>query len=434
MKLGFIGSGYVGLTTGACFSSLGHSVICHDIDNEKIQSLSRGKLTLYEPGLEALIESGRKDGNLHFTTDIKKTVDESDIIFICVNTPPRKDGYADLKYVERVAKEIAQHMREYKIIVDKSTVPIRTAERVEETILRFAPAGVKFDIVSNPEFLREGRAVHDILHPSRIVIGAESSRARETMIELYRTLVKDKNIPIKITSVKSAELIKHGANTFLSAKISFANLIAEACENAGADAAEVLEAIGLDERIGNKFLKPGIGFGGSCFPKDISAFKKTLEILNVDTGFVSSIEKINQWAVERFIRKIEKVLWVIDGKTIAILGLSFKPDTDDIRNSPALKILEILEENGGRIKAHDPKAEEKVRKMYPNIAYCKNPYEAIDGAEALVLCTEWQEYKNLDLARVKGLMATPIIFDGRNALDARTAKKLGFSYYGVGNG
>ncbi len=432
MKLSFIGSGYVGLTTGACFASLGHHIICQDIDEQKIRKLKKGECTIFEPGLEDLLKNGLASGNIEFTTNIKRTIRESEIIFICVNTPPKEDGHADLRFVERVARDIARYLDEYKIIVDKSTVPIRTAEKVKETIERYSDKKVNFDVVSNPEFLREGNAIFDILNPDRVVIGAENERSKNTMLRLYKTIIKDKKIPIKITSVKSAELIKHGANTFLAAKISFANLIAEVCENAQADASEVLEAIGLDERIGTQFLRPGIGFGGSCFPKDIKAFKKTLEVFGVNHSFIDAIESINNRASERFIKKIEKMLWVLDGKSICVLGLAFKPNTDDIRNAPALKVIKYLKDNGAKIRVHDPVAMPKVKNIFSDILYFENPYEAISGSEALIMCTEWDEYKKLDMKKLFALMVTPIIFDGRNLFNRNEAKKLGFKYHGVG--
>lgn len=432
MKLSFIGSGYVGLTTGASFASLGHHVICQDIDEQKIQKLKKGECTIFEPGLEELLKDGLASGNIEFTTNIKRAIRESEIIFICVNTPPKEDGHADLRFIERVARDIARYLNEYKIIVDKSTVPIRTAEKVKETIQRYSDKKVDFDVVSNPEFLREGSAVFDILNPDRVVIGAESERSKNTMRRLYETIIKDKKTPIKITSVKSAELIKHGANTFLAAKISFANLIAEVCENAQADASEVLEAIGLDERIGTQFLRPGIGFGGSCFPKDIKAFQKTLEVFGVNHSFIDAIETINNRASERFIKKIEKMLWVLDGKSICVLGLAFKPNTDDIRNAPALKVIQYLKDNGAKIRVHDPVAMPKVKNIFSDILYFENPYEALSGSEALILCTEWDEYKKLDMKKLFALMVTPIIFDGRNVLNGNEAKKLGFKYHGVG--
>ncbi len=433
MKIAIIGTGYVGLTTVTCLADLGHQVICVDNDSKKIDQLKQGKSPIFEPGLEELIAKNMAAGRLSFTKEIDPVVKESEVIFICVNTPPKEDGHADLKYVERVAREIAQAINgDYKVIADKSTVPIKTAEKVKETIMRYSINEAKFDVVSNPEFLKEGTAVKDTMEPDRIVIGVDSEKAKEKMLEVYQPLIAKTNSPVKIVSVRSAELIKHGANTFLAAKISFANLIAQTCEEAGADALEVLEAIGLDERIGRQFLNPGIGFGGSCFPKDIAAYKKTLEVLGIDNSLVEAIEKINNEAIEKFLNKIEKKLWVIDNKEIAVLGLAFKPNTDDIRNAPALKLIKKLKNDGANIQAYDPQAIENTKKEIPDIKYFDNPYDAIKGTEALVICTEWDEFKKLDLAKIKSLMATPIIFDGRNIFDPAKMKELGFRYYGVG--
>ncbi|NUM25335.1 MAG: UDP-glucose/GDP-mannose dehydrogenase family protein [Candidatus Buchananbacteria bacterium] len=433
MKATIIGTGYVGLTTGVCLADFGHDIICVDNNLEKVEKLNRGESPIFEPGLEELIVKNKTAGRLTFTSDIKPAILNSEIIFICVNTPPKADGQADLKYVEAVAREIAQTVNgDYKVIVDKSTVPVRTAEKVKEIIDRYSSSKAKFDVVSNPEFLREGTAVKDTLEPDRLVIGVDSEPAKTKMLELYKPLIDKTNCPVKIVSVRSAELIKHGANTFLAAKISFANLIAQTCEEAGADALEVLEAIGLDERIGRQFLKPGIGFGGSCFPKDIAAYKKTLEILGIDPIFVEAIEKINDHAWQRFIHKIEKQLWVLDGKTIGVLGLAFKPDTDDIRNAPALKIIQKLKQDGAHIKAYDPEAQENTKKVLTDIEYCQNPYDVAAQSEALVICTEWDEFKKLDLEKIKSLMTTPIIFDGRNIFDPKTAQSAGFQYFGIG--
>lgn len=433
MKVAIIGTGYVGLTTGTCLAEVGHDIICVDNDQEKLKLLNNGQSPIFEPDLEELMGRNQQAGRLKFTDDIKTAVQQSEIIFICVNTPPKPDGQADLKYVEAVAQEIAGVINsDYKVIVDKSTVPVKTAEKVKQTIMRYSQNKTKFDVVSNPEFLREGRAVKDTLNPDRIVIGIDSERAKQKMLELYQPIIEANNIPVKITSVRSAELIKHGANTFLANKISFANLIAETCEKVGADALEVLEAIGLDERIGNQFLNPGIGFGGSCFPKDISAYKKSLEALKIDNSLIEAIEKINQRATQRFIDRIAQELGTVRGKTITILGLAFKPDTDDIRNSPALKIIEKLKLAGAKIKAYDPKALANAQKLIPDIDYATDPYQAAEGSEALVICTEWNEFRNLDLAKIKDLMAVPIIFDGRNALPGQEAKTLGFKYFGVG--
>lgn len=434
MKITIIGSGYVGLTTGACLADLGHEVICVDNDLEKINKLNSGQTPFYEPGLTEMINKNRQQGRLNFNSEIKPAVHAAEIIFICVNTPPKEDGQADLKYIEHVSREIAQSLNGYKVIVDKSTVPVKTAEKVKETIIRFSPPGTDFDVVSNPEFLREGSAVTDTLNPDRIVIGVNSQKAKEKMLELYQPIIAKDQTAVKIVSLRSAELIKHGANTFLATKISFANLIAEACEAAETDALEVLEAIGLDKRIGSSFLKPGIGFGGSCFPKDIAAFKKTLEVLGVDYSFIESVEKINQGSWQKFTKKIERELWVLDGKQIGILGLAFKPNTDDIRNAPALKIIEKLQNDGAKIKAYDPQAMVKTQKLLPDLQYCQDAYQTAEGSDALVICTDWEEFKKMDLLKIKSLLATPIIFDGRNIFEPTKMKELGFRYVGVGRG
>jgi len=433
MKAAIIGTGYVGLTTGVCLAELGHQIICIDNNQEKLEKLKKGQSPIFEPDLDELIIKNKDVGHLTFSDDISTAVKEWEVTFIGVNTPPKPDGQADLQYVERVAREIAQAINgDYKVIVDKSTVPVKTAEKVKETILRYSTDKTNFDVVSNPEFLKEGTAVIDTMEPDRIVIGVDSKKAEEKMLELYKPIIEKTNVPVKITSVRSAELIKHGANTFLATKISFANLSAETCEEAGADALEVLEAIGLDERIGKHFLNPGIGFGGSCFPKDIAAYKKTLETLGIDNTFVEAIETINQKAIERFLHKIEKELWVVDNKEIAVLGLAFKPNTDDIRNAPALKLIKKLQKDGANIQAYDPEAMENTKKEITDIKYFDSAYDACKDAEALVICTEWDEFKNLDLAKVKELMATPVIFDGRNILDPAKAKEAGFKYFGVG--
>lgn len=435
MKIAIVGTGYVGLATGVCLSELGHSVVCIDNVLEKVEMLRKGKPPIYEPGIEDLLKRNIEEGRLTFSMDISSAVKDSEVIFISVNTPPRNDGSADLRFVERVAKEIAFACKDcegYKVIVDKSTVPVHTAKKLKETILRYGTALESFDVVSNPEFLREGTAVKDTLEPDRVVIGVDSDRAKEKMLEVYQPLVERSNVPIKIVSVRSAELIKHGANTFLTLKISFANLIAQACEAAGANALEVLEMIGMDSRIGNQFLSPGIGYGGNCFPKDVAAFRRTLDILRVDSSLISAIEKINEEAVQGFINKIERELWVLDGKTIGVLGLAFKANTDDMRNSPALRVIEKLMSEGAIIKAYDPQAMKGARKLFPDIDYCQDAYEVAQDSEALLICTEWEVFKDLDFTRIKEVMAIPIIFDGRNVVDPQKAEKAGIKYFGVG--
>lgn len=435
MKVAIIGSGYVGLTTGTCLADLGHDIVCVDNDQAKLSQLKAGKSPIFEPGLEEMIKRNMKSGRLVFTDNIKTAVQQSEIIFVCVNTPPKPDGQADLRYVEAVSREIAEHINgEYKVIVDKSTVPVKTAEKVKEIIMKYSQDKTKFDVVSNPEFLREGSAVQDTLEPDRIVLGVDSEQAKAKMLELYQPIIDATNVPVKITSIRSAELIKHAANTFLATKISFANLVAETCEKVGADALEVLEAVGLDERIGKQFLKPGIGFGGSCFPKDIAAYKKTLESLGVNNSLIKAVEDINLQARQRFTSNIEKELATLTSKKIAVLGLAFKPNTDDIRNSPAVEIIKTLAKSGAKITVYDPVAMENVKKDHPDllVKYAASALEAVQGSEILILCTEWDEFKNLDLAEVKQKMATPIIFDGRNAFSKELAEKLGFKYHGVG--
>lgn len=435
LQIGIIGAGYVGLTTGVCLADVGHSVMLADADVQKVSRLREGKSPIFEPGLEALLAKNIAAGRIIFAERNPDVVAGCDVIFICVNTPPRPDGHADLRYVEQVAREIAESLKsEYRVVVDKSTVPVHTAEKVAETIRRYAKPGHDVDVVSNPEFLREGTAVHDTLHPDRIVIGADRPRALELMRQVFAPIVSSSSAIVCEVSVRSAELIKHGANSFLATKISFANLIAEVCERAGADALEVLHAIGLDPRIGGQFLQPGIGFGGSCFPKDLAAFKKTLEVFGLDPRLLSVVEDINESALNRFFKKLQRELWVLDGKSIAVLGLSFKPDTDDIRNSPAVKLIERLLAEGAIVSAYDPQAMPRVghHAGFARVKFATDPYAAATGADAVVVCTEWDEFKTIDLRRLASLMATPVLFDGRNVFTPAQAQAAGFRYFGVG--
>jgi len=433
MKVAVIGTGYVGLTTGVCLADIGHFVVCVDNNPQKLEILKEGRSPIFEPGMEELLAKNFKNGRLSFREEIGGAAKDAAVIFICVNTPTREDGMSELKYVEKAAKEIALASGgAYKVIVDKSTVPVKTAEKVKETIMKYGSEKTRCDVVSNPEFLKEGSAIADTMSPDRIVIGSDSEKATAIMRELYAPIIERTKAPVKIVSVRSAELIKHGANTFLSMKISFANLVAQVCEEAKADALEVLESIGLDARIGSQFLKPGIGFGGSCFPKDIAAFKKTLEILGIDAALIKAVEDINEGAWRKFVSRIEKELWVVDGKTIGVLGLAFKPDTDDLRNSPALKICRELMAQGARIKAYDPQAMEKARQLFPDILYCEDPYMVTEGAEALLVCTEWDEFRSMDLARIKKNMMVPLVFDGRNVFDKEKSREHGIKYFGVG--
>ena len=428
MKIAVAGAGYVGLVTAACFAELGNDVICVDIDDEKITKLNKGIIPIYEPGLKEIIERTNKIGSLKFTTDINMAIKESEIIFICVGTPPKDNGEADLIYVENVARTIADVMDSYKIIVEKSTVPVETGHKVAKSIKAYNSHKVDFDVVSNPEFLREGSAVEDFMHPDRIVIGCESQRARKIMEKLYAPL----KAPIIFTDIKSAEIIKHASNSFLATKISFINAIANICELSGADVEQVAEGMGFDKRIGKSFLNAGLGYGGFCFPKDAEAFIRISEKLGYDFKLLKATQEINSYQRKHFVKKIEKVLWVVNGKTIGILGLAFKPDTDDIRFAPSIEIVNYLQREGAKINAYDPEAMEKSKDVLKNINYCNNPYDAAKNADALIIITEWDEFKEIDLKRIKMLMKNPLVVDGRNIYNPDDMKKEGFTYISIG--
>jgi len=428
MDIAIIGSGYVGLVTGTCFAELGNRVVCVDIDKDKINKLNNNIIPIYEPGLEKLIIKNKRKGTLKFTTDLKKAIKESKIIFICVGTPPKENGEADLSYVEDVALTIAEAMDSYKIIVEKSTVPVETGEKVAKSIKNYNAHKADFDVVSNPEFLREGSAVNDFMHPDRIVIGCESEKAKKIMKELYSPLKS----PIIFTDIKSAEIIKHASNSFLAAKISFINAIANICELAGADIEKVAEGMGLDRRIGRNFLNAGIGYGGFCFPKDAEAFIRIAEKLGYDFELLKAVQEINIAQRKHFVNKIEKALWVVKGKTIGVLGISFKPDTDDMRFAPSIDIITELQREGAKIKMYDPKAMEKAKSILKNVIHCSNPYDAAKGSDALVIVTEWNEFKEIDLKRIKSVMKHPLIIDGRNIYKPEDVKKEGFTYISIG--
>lgn len=428
MNIGIIGTGYVGLVTGACFADLGNNVICADNDNEKIKSLKKGNVTIYEPGLEEIVMRNNKNGRLKFTDSIKETVTKSDIIFICVGTPPKENGEADLIYIERVSRDIARNINGYKLIVEKSTVPVQTGERVKDVISSYKKNKIKFDVASNPEFLREGTAIKDFMNPDRVVIGIESKRAKNLLIELYRPL----RAPFVVTDIKGAEIIKHASNSFLATKISFINAISNICEVVGTDVVEVAKGIGLDKRINTDFFNAGIGYGGSCFPKDVNAFIHIADKLGYDFGLLREVEKINEMQKDLFVKKIKHMLWNLPGKKIGILGLSFKPDTDDIRSAPALDIIVALQAEGCDIKAYDPKAVNKAKKILKGVKFCKNAYEVARGSDCLVIATEWNEFKELDFKRIKRLLHRPIIIDGRNIYDPKKMKKMGFRYTAIG--
>ena len=430
MDLSIIGSGYVGLVTGACFADVGHNVTCVDNDAHKIEVLRAGRVPIYEPGLEELIHRNVAAHRLRFSGSIKEGVDNSQIVFIAVPTPPQSDGSVDLSFIEKVAREIAGVLTDYRVIVDKSTVPVKTGEKVAESIKRYNRHGAKFDVVSNPEFLREGCAVHDLMHPDRIVIGAQSEHAADLMKKVYEPFMA----PILVTDINSAELIKHAANSFLALKISYINAVSAICEASGADIEKVADGIGMDQRIGRNFLNAGIGYGGSCFPKDIAAFITISEKLGVPFSLLKEVQHINAAQKERFLKSIRDTLWVLREKKITVWGLTFKPDTDDIRSSVAIDLVGDMLREGARVSVYDPKGMERAREIseIKSARFCENALDAVDGAEALVIATEWEEFANVDLAVVKEKMTTPIVFDGRNLFDPSTMAKLGFRYHSVG--
>jgi len=428
MKLTIIGTGYVGLVSGTCFAEVGHRVICVDNDAAKVKMLQAGGIPIYEPGLEELVKKNVAAGRLSFTNSTAEGVQKSDVIFIAVPTPPQPDGSVDLSFIEKVARDIAAAMTEYKIVVDKSTVPVKTGEKVSETIKRYCAAKVEFDVVSNPEFLREGFAVGDLMKPDRVVIGVGSPRPVAAMREIYTPF----NAPIVVTDINSAELIKHAANSFLALKISYINAIATVCEAAGANVQEVAHGIGLDERIGRRFLNAGIGFGGSCFPKDLSAFIKISEQVGYDFKLLKEVQRINADQMERFVKKITDTLWVLKDKKIGVLGLAFKQNTDDVRSSPAIDLCQRLLKDGAVLRVHDPKAMDKAKSLLPNVTYVDDMNAVAEDCDALVVATEWDEFKQLDLARAKKSLTHPIMFDGRNLFDLAEMEKLGWIYKSVG--
>lgn len=428
MRISIIGTGYVGLVTGTCFAEVGHQVVCVDNDPHKVEVLQAGQMPIYEPGLEELVHRNAAAGRLQFTVSTAEGVAQSDVVFIAVPTPPLPDGSVDLSFIEKVAREIAQAMTSYKIVVDKSTVPVRTGEKVAETIHRYCKAKVEFDVVSNPEFLREGSAVEDFMKPDRIVIGVRSSRPVAAMKEIYAPF----NAPIIITDINSAELIKHAANSFLALKISYINAISVLCEATGANVLEVANGMGLDSRIGRRFLDAGLGFGGSCFPKDLSAFIKIAEELGYDFRLLKEVQRINAEQMDRFVKKIQDTLWVLKDKTLGVLGLAFKANTDDVRMSPAIELCHRLLRQGARLRVYDPKAMDKAKAVLPEPVYCQDMHEVAEGADAVVIATEWPQFKQLDLERVRKALSHPIVFDGRNLFDPREMAARGFIYKSVG--
>lgn len=423
-----VGSGHVGLVTGACLAELGNRVICMDDDPEKIASLKKGVIPFYEPGLQEIVDRNVNNGRLSFTTSVEESVKPAEIIFICVGTPQKPDGEADLAYVERASERIAETMDNYKLIIEKSTVPVKTGSWIKRILQRNNHPNCDFDVVSNPEFLREGRAVYDFMHPDRIVIGVESERAENMMKQLYEPL----NAPTIITNIETAELIKHSSNAFLALKVSFINAIANICEEMGADVARVADGMGYDKRIGREFLDAGIGYGGYCLPKDVAAFIKIAEEVGYDFELLKAVQRINENQRRLIVKKTKDLLWNINGKTIGILGLSFKPDTDDLREAPSIYIIRQLQDEGARIKAYDPQAMSNAEAVLEDTEFCPDPYRVAEGSDALLILTEWEDFKSLDLLKIKELLNQPIIIDGRGIFDPADMKKLGFTYQGVG--
>ncbi len=444
MEIGVIGAGYVGLTTAACLAAIGHTVYCADNDSKKIASLQQGTLPFFEPHLDSLVRQNCADARLEFTTT-DEAIARGKALFICVGTPPLENGEADLSAIESVARQIAQQAHGYRLVIEKSTVPVQTAQRLAKHLAIYNTNGLDYDVVSNPEFLREGSAVEDFFHPDRIVVGADLPRAIGLMKEIYARVLEARpacpahaqcpeqpKAAFVVTDTSSAEVVKHASNSFLAMKISFVNMIADLCEIAGADIEKVAEGIGMDRRIGPAFLRPGIGFGGFCFPKDLQAFVHIGEKLGCNFSLLKEVEKINATRVERFIARVKKELWVLRGKTIAVWGLAFKPNTDDVRFAPSLAIIRRLIAEGARLQAYDPQAMEKAKKEIPEIRYCRSPYEAAENAEAILLLTEWDEFRTIDWPRLRAIVDRPLLLDGRNMLSPEKVTSNGFDYISIG--
>ncbi len=428
MEICIVGAGHVGLVTAACFAELGNQVICVDSDGERIAGLRRKKMPFYEPGLERMVLRNLSKRRLSFSTQSSEGVKKSQIIFIAVGTPPLPSGDADLTSVEQVAREVARAMTSYRLIVEKSTVPVETGRWIQRTLETSIRKKVPFDVASNPEFLREGSAVMDFLHPDRIVIGAESKKAEQLLCRLYKSF----KAPILVTDIASAELIKHASNAFLATKISFINAIACVAEQVGADVEKIAQGMGMDPRIGPAFLKAGAGFGGFCFPKDVEAFIRIAEKIGYDFDILKAVKRVNESQRLRIVKKVEKQLWNVKDKVVGVLGLAFKPDTDDLRFAPALDVIGALQAGGARVRAYDPVAMPEAKRVLKDVVFSKDAYQAVSGADCLVLMTEWDEFKKLDFGRLKRAMRQPVIVDGRNLLDPEKARKAGFRYVGVG--
>jgi UDPglucose 6-dehydrogenase len=447
LQLAVIGCGYVGLVTGACLAETGHDVFCTDIDTERIAKLDAGGVPIYEPYLDQLLGSARKAGRISFTADGGKAIRAADAIFICVGTPPRENGEADLSAIDHVARQIAAEARTPKLVIEKSTVPARTGLELTRALSAYTRNGnSKFRVASNPEFLREGTGVEDFLHPDRIVVGVEDESSAAELREIYRPILErrfscpvhnrdcptDRKAEFLVTTINSAELIKHASNSFLALKISYANVIADLCEKIGADVEEVTHAMGLDPRIGTQFLKAGLGFGGFCFPKDVQAFIHLASSVGIDFDILKAADRVNRQRIERYFEKIRKALWVLKGKHVAVLGLAFKANTDDIRFAPALEVIKRLLDEGALVHASDPQAMTKTKTLFAEAHYHEDPYNALLDADAALVCTGWDVFRELDWERAGTIMARKLVIDGRNLYSSKKMCKLGFEYYSFG--
>ena len=434
MKITIVGTGYVGLVTGATFSEIGHDVMCIDNDESKIKKLENNEMPIYEEGLDDIVKRNVKAGRLHFSTSIKKGTEFATVIFIAVGTPPGYKGEANMSYVERVGREVAENMKSYRLLVEKSTVIVNTNQQLRRTMNKYLEEDIPFDVASNPEFLREGTAISDAFNPDRIVVGIESQRAAKLLREIYEPIVKKSKCEYLEMNIASAELTKHAANSFLAMKISFINAVSRICEMTGADIKQVAHGIGLDKRIGKSFLYAGIGYGGSCFPKDVDAFIRMGDELGYNLNILKEVQRINVNQREHLMRKLQHELWVLEDKTIAVLGLAFKPGTDDVREAPALYFIPNLIERKAHLKLWDPIAREKFDQIHPGLTYFDTPMECCKDADAVLILTEWPEVCNLDLAKLKKELKCPIVIDGRNVFEPAVMKKHGFIYKCIGRG
>ncbi len=451
MDLCVIGCGYVGLVTAACLAEAGHHVVCTDIDSDRIEKLNAGIVPIYEEHLDEVLHSARKAGRISYTTDAGEAIRAGEAIFICVGTPPKESGEADLSAIDHVARQIAEEARSSKLVIEKSTVPARTGLELQRALAAYSRNGsssITFRVASNPEFLREGTAVEDFLHPDRIVVGVQDEASAKQLREIYKPILEhrfhcpvhngscpvDHRAPLLVTTINSAELIKHASNSFLALKISYANVISDLCEKIGANVEEVTHAMGLDPRIGGQFLRAGLGFGGFCFPKDVQAFIHLAASVGVEFDMLKAAERVNKQRIDRFMEKVRKALWIVKGKQVAVLGLAFKPNTDDIRFAPALEVIKRLAEDGAKIRACDPQAIGRTKNVFPEIEYFEDPFDALQGAHAALVCTEWDIFRMLDWERAGKLMSRKLVIDGRNLYSAAHMRELGFEYHSFGQG